>query len=210
MGLITTYVSGASLRGGVLQVVGTGGSDKITIQPIQSNRYQVQANFLPGSHRQTFVGPVSRILVMAGGGSDHVDIVGTLPAAPALIDGGDGNDELSVLRGPGVLLGGAGDDYLRGGTGADILIGGKGADKILGRTRGDLMIAGTTDFDTRHEELFLMLAQWGKMGNPGAFTATTVQNDGARTTNSMVAAEPIGSLPILGKTSFMACNRITS
>lgn len=59
------------------------------------------------------------------------------------IDGGAGNDTITIGVGSGYLLGGSGDDVLTGGDGNDVLDGGSGIDALFGGGGSDLLI-GTT------------------------------------------------------------------
>jgi len=92
-------------------------------------------------------------------GSNFDDTIVDLSDGPKTIDGGDGNDTVSI-GGPGyliggngndILTGGAGDDYLEGGDGNDILTGGAGSDilygdggfdQLSGGEGSDLLVAG--------------------------------------------------------------------
>jgi Ca2+-binding RTX toxin-like protein len=75
--------------------------------------------------------------------------------------GGTGDDILTGNSRNNVLLGNEGDDQLLGLGGRDILIGGLNFDSLDGGEGEDMLIAGFTDFDKVHEDLNLLIAEWG-------------------------------------------------
>src|SRR5262249_31155950 len=122
---------------------------------------------------------------------------GAKVAAPAVIDGGAGNDSLDA-SGAGsntVLLGGVGNDTLTGGSSNDILIGGAGADVLHGGGNDDILSAGPTAVDANLAARLKLMAEWsgaasfltrvqhlsgflaGGANDPFFLTATTVKND---------------------------------
>jgi Ca2+-binding RTX toxin-like protein len=70
---------------------------------------------------------VHSILVNAGGGHDLVEM-GRRLDIDAVINGGEGNDQ---------LIAGAGDDHVNGGPGHDQILGGRGADALNGDAGND-------------------------------------------------------------------------
>jgi Ca2+-binding RTX toxin-like protein len=81
-------------------------------------------------------------------------------SAPAILDGGGGNDLIYGGSAASVLLGGLGNDLLVGGAGRNVLIGGAGGDILLGGGSSDLLIAGTTAYDDNDDALLAILAEW--------------------------------------------------
>jgi Ca2+-binding RTX toxin-like protein len=75
--------------------------------------------------------------------------------------GGTGDDILTGNSRNNVLIGNEGDDQLLGLGGRDILIGGLNFDSLDGGDGEDILIAGFTDFDKVHEDLNLLIAEWG-------------------------------------------------
>ena len=67
-------------------------------------------------------------------------------SAPNVIDGTDGNDNLTGTDGDDIINGGAGHDTLDGGAGNDIINGGPGFDHLMGGT-GDDIINGNDGYD---------------------------------------------------------------
>ena len=62
---------------------------------------------------------------------------------PAVVNGGDGDDQIFTGEGRDSLFGGAGRDRLTGGGGSDLLSGGGGKDTLYGGTGPDRLYGGT-------------------------------------------------------------------
>ena len=108
--LETRRLLSAELNGHVLNIVGTAGNDHISVAISGSNIV-----VLEGVAPETFLASsVNRIAINAKSGNDVVRISDGV-TAPALIDGGGGNDSLRGGGGLDQLLGGAGNDTLGGG-----------------------------------------------------------------------------------------------
>lgn len=91
------------------------------------------------------LGDVTHVEVTGGGMNDLLGVRGTLGAGglTATIDGGGGDDELTLgVDGPGTLIGGPDDDVLKGGNGDDVLYGGDGDDALFGYGGDDVLIGG--------------------------------------------------------------------
>jgi Ca2+-binding RTX toxin-like protein len=142
----TALVTGARVKDGELQVVGTHGRDWVSINKVCRKYYKVRADFLPGRrHYLTFnESDVERIKILLGDGNDHAHIAGNIDVTVTM-DGGAGNDHLNAGRGPTVLIGGDGDDKLMGGRGDDQIYGGAGNDVILGGGGHDWLNGGSGD-----------------------------------------------------------------
>lgn len=79
--------------------------------------------------------------VNGGAGNDTVTILrGSLSV---VLNGGGGHDRLTGAAGIDSLYGGAGDDSLYGGGGFDLLNGGSGNDQLYGGTFNDTLLGGT-------------------------------------------------------------------
>jgi Ca2+-binding RTX toxin-like protein len=139
----TALVTGARVRDGELQVVGTRGDDQVDINEVGKKLYQVHADFVPDrGHFLTFnTADVESIKILLGDGNDHAHIGGNIPL-PVLIDGGNGNDHLKGGAGGDTLLGGPGKDHLGGGRGNDLLDGGAGNDWLNGGKGNDTLLGG--------------------------------------------------------------------
>ena len=81
---------------------------------------------------------VVRILAFGGPGHDVISAPSSVHA-PALFDGGAGNDRLDGGGGNNVLLGGDGRDILFGRQGTDTLVGGAGTDLLFGGRHATLI-----------------------------------------------------------------------
>jgi Ca2+-binding RTX toxin-like protein/6-phosphogluconolactonase (cycloisomerase 2 family) len=146
VGWTTALVTGARIKDGELQVVGTHGNDQVSINEVGKKLYKVQADFLPGRcHYVTFsASDVESLRILLGDGNDHANIAGNIDL-PVTIDGGAGNDHLNAGRGPSILIGGEGNDKLIGSRGDDQIYGGGGNDLILGGGGHDLLDGGSGD-----------------------------------------------------------------
>ncbi len=76
-----------------------------------------------------------------------------------LLDGGDGDDDLTGYRGADFLNGGAGNDILRAGNGRDILTGGDGADVFYG---GFGLNTFEDEADGQIDQLYFRSDQWAE------------------------------------------------
>jgi Ca2+-binding RTX toxin-like protein len=157
-------ITGARVKGGELQVVGTKGDDDLNINESARNFFRshrfglrrdrggvdqretmllVHADFL-SDHRNfaTFnASNVESIRILLGDGNDQAHIAGNI-ALPVFIDGGGGNDHLIAGRGPATIVGDDGNDKLIGGKGDDLLKGGAGNDLLIGGPGNDQLYGG--------------------------------------------------------------------
>jgi Ca2+-binding RTX toxin-like protein len=112
------------------QITVSGGQGVWTvgdIAPITAGTGCAQA----GPTTVTCTGDLSRVYVNTHDLDDTVLV--TVPSARQMVNGGDGNDRITVQQADaGVLWGGAGDDTLTGGRGDDYLYGELGADVMAG------------------------------------------------------------------------------
>jgi Ca2+-binding RTX toxin-like protein len=89
---------------------------------------------------------IGRVNVLGQGGDDRITIDASM-IAPAVVDGGSGNDS---------ILGGSGNDTLIGGSGKDTLRGGAGDDRLDGSHDGSRdVLQGGTGADTFIQHKFL-------------------------------------------------------
>ncbi|MBW3540296.1 MAG: hypothetical protein KY476_08500, partial [Planctomycetes bacterium] len=159
--LATAVITGAGVHGGTLQIIGTDGDDRVTVEPADADLLVVHASFLPeadGSRTFAAAG-VHSIQMLLCDGHDRATIESSIQL-PAIVDGGPGDDRLVAGGGGTVLVGGPGEDQLMGGDSRDVLIGGEGADLIQGKDGDDLLIAGVTLFDSDWTALEAILAEW--------------------------------------------------
>lgn len=117
-----------------LQIVGTSGSDNITLSQNSSGIVVTDAGYAP----QTFSGAFASIKVLGNGGNDYIAANSTV-TTNLLLYGGSGND---------TLIGGSGNDSLWGGGGSDSLVAGSGNDVIVSIGDTAASIAGGSGFDS--------------------------------------------------------------
>lgn len=102
------------------------------------------------------VAAVSDIIVNGGNGNDTLTVLG---GGNVTLDGGLGNDVLITGSGDDVVTGGAGDDHIEAGAGNDTIVTGLGNDVILaGAGRDSIEVQGNlADFDVSVKGSFLEL-----------------------------------------------------
>jgi hypothetical protein len=178
------YVTGAAVRNGILQIVGTAGDDEVTVSA-NGTQVQVMASFLGGRTRtRTFDVASMKLVEMAlMAGSDQGTVSASL-ALPALLDGGTGNDALVGGGRSSILLGGDGNDVLIGGRARDLLIGGLGSDLLDGRTGDNIIIDGTTAYDSavgrfaNDTALLAIIAEWNNPNHGPAVRKANLSGPG--------------------------------
>jgi hypothetical protein len=147
----------AQVQGGVLVVGGTLKNDVITISPLVGlGTVRVSLNGAISSYSG-----VTRIEAYGQAGNDIIRLAPTLNI-PAMLDGGDGNDQLQGGASDDILVGGGGADILIGGSGRNVLIGGTGSDIIRGGIGEDLLIGTGTTFDTDRAALESVRKEWAR------------------------------------------------
>jgi len=127
----------ASLRGGVLRVLGTDGDDAIVIERSAAQPHKLQVTVNDESPRLFRAGKVHGIRIRGYDGDDVIRLSEEVRHR-ATIFGGAGDDD---------ILAGSGKDLILGGDGDDELAGGPNRDKIFGEA-GDDVFAST---DARRE-----------------------------------------------------------
>ncbi len=127
----------AVVSSGYLVIQGTPNRDNITVamQPVMTRMgvaYSAVIS-LDGVPRYRTRSPFAVVVVNAGDGDDTVTLKGKGRwAAPALIDGGAGNDVITTTSANDTILGGEGNDRIWGNGGRDQIDGGGGIDTING------------------------------------------------------------------------------
>lgn len=125
----TVNIEGIDLVNGTLNVVGTAADDSIKI--IRDKKTGQPRLYMNGEDMGAF--DVTNGLNLVGGaGNDRIYLWPDVKA-PAIINGGDGDDNIK---------GGAGNDELHGGAGNDVIIGRSGDDQIFGEAGLDFIDAG--------------------------------------------------------------------
>ncbi|MCB1967369.1 MAG: hypothetical protein KDI64_15410, partial [Candidatus Accumulibacter sp.] len=118
-GMTSALVTGARLHDGVLEIVGTGGSDDLRIKRAGGD-IVVDAKGRNDHAARFDLDLVRSISILLGDGNDKAEIDGRV-LVPLTIDGGAGDDWLIAGGGAATLIGGAGRDALLGGSGDDDL-----------------------------------------------------------------------------------------
>jgi Ca2+-binding RTX toxin-like protein len=125
----------------ILVAGGTAGGDTIAVtQPPGGTALVVQVNGSSATYQPPAAG-FARVVVFGQAGDDSITVGGTV-TAPALLDGGAGNDSLKGGGGDDTLTGGAGNDSLVAVAGNDSLCGGEGNDTLLGGSGADTLCGG--------------------------------------------------------------------
>ena len=140
-------------QNGVLFVVGSDGTDNITIVKNDLGGFDVTMGELSANYTG------GTIVVHAGDGDDVIGVSSAV-TANVEIHGGAGNDSMSGGAGNDILVGDDGDDVLYGHTGRDLLIGGSGVDKVYGEVEDDILIGCATVHDEGPSALGQIMAIW--------------------------------------------------
>jgi hypothetical protein len=91
----TMMITGAGVHDGVLQIVGTGGNDRVTVSRAGHGRLKIQASFLHGPHSRTVsAAGVKLIDVVLGDGDDRADVA-KVSRVRTILDGGTGKNILN-------------------------------------------------------------------------------------------------------------------
>ena len=162
-----SYVAGAGLHDGVLEIYGTAGRDIIRVHR-HGSLLVVHTLLSGGSHldddadcddeengddedsdryyrlHQRFefaLDAVSSILIVVAGGNDHV-YVGHAITQPAMIDGGLGNDWLHGGGGNDTIIDLAGNNRIHAGKGDDVIHVGDGCNRIWTDGGDDVVATG--------------------------------------------------------------------
>ena len=112
------------VSGGALNVNGSPAADTMVIVADASG-----AALYDGGGFNVLVAPsaVAEVTVKGHGGDDSIGVTGGV-VTPLILDGGDGNDQITGGYGADRLLGGAGNDTIKGGAAADTALLGAGDD----------------------------------------------------------------------------------
>jgi Ca2+-binding RTX toxin-like protein len=159
----TALVTGARVKDGELQVVGTHSNDWVEMNEVGRKGYKVHADFLSDSCHYLYfnTADVECIKILLGDGNDHASIAGNIDI-PVTIDGGAGDDHLNGGHIPAILIDAPGndkaigsqvDDKICGGDGNktipsgdcgnDIIMdAGAGNDRVLGVLDDDIVVDG--------------------------------------------------------------------
>lgn len=139
-------ITGIGLNDGVLQVIGSDASEKVTIKPLGSDpdslKVRIKDKVTGDVTEEIFLSAdIASILVHTCDGDDAIMIAHTVNQ-DATLDGGDGNDLVFGGSGNDTLIGGLGNDKLLGRAGDDTILAGDGDDKAWGNHGDDMLYGG--------------------------------------------------------------------
>jgi Ca2+-binding RTX toxin-like protein len=138
---LIALVTGAGLTpDGLLGVVGTEFKDVVNVQR-KGSAIEVQGPFLGPGKVAFAIADVESIHVATCGGNDQIHVNNDV-LAPAILDGGDGDDHVRAGGGASRILGGEGADHLFGGPADDQVLGGAGNDDLSGGPGTNLLDGG--------------------------------------------------------------------
>ncbi len=138
VGTTTAVVSGVGVNGGVLQIVGTSGDDRVHVQRVNDEIDVFASHLRPRHHRFAAAG-ITAVAIWLCEGDDRANVHPSIDL-PATIVGDAGNDMLWGGSGDDDVFGGPGDDKLWGRAGDDLLDGGPGVDKLFGGSGSNTLI----------------------------------------------------------------------
>ena len=183
-----------------LEVIGSADGDSVTVSQQGNGLFKVHASFLAENFRTVPVAGIQLLEIVMLGGNDKVTVSGSVDL-PAVIDGGEGDDQLNGGNAGSILIGGGDNDKLLGGNARDILIGGTDADRLNGNSGDDILIAGRTSYDSR--------ADGDKLANDLALLKILAEWNTTRSYAERVANVLDGSGPILGGTGLKLKRGVT-
>ena len=132
----------ATVANGVLHIEGTSGKDTINVQQANQQISVKGISILVNGQAKSSISTseVTRLEVNGGDGNDVISLAPGRGQQPILISsvliGGGGNDSIS---------GGDGSDFIQGGDGADVLTGNGGNDSLTGGIGNDNLSGGNND-----------------------------------------------------------------
>ena len=140
--------STASVTNGTLTVVGTNGTDQITLALAAGDPSTLQVDFGPtGPGVQSFDrGTFTAISVLLRGGDDQFTVLqanGAFTDEVLTVHGGSGDDTITTGDGNDTIYGDAGNDTIHSGAGTDTIFGGSGDDFVNGGVGTDTAYLGS-------------------------------------------------------------------
>jgi Ca2+-binding RTX toxin-like protein len=141
------FAATITLASGTLTLNGTNADEQLTVQ-LKSGRYEATITGPSAQPITRKFAPtqVKNIVISAKGGVDLVDVTLKKFTGLVKVDGGAGNDDVTVTtNGPSNLRGRDGDDRLTAGPGKDTIYGDGGNDSMTGGAGNDLINGGDGD-----------------------------------------------------------------
>jgi Ca2+-binding RTX toxin-like protein len=103
--------------------------------------------------------PTGRLIAYGENGNDQITVDDAITLT-AILDGGEGDDDLAGGAGHDLIFGANGNDKVTGAAGNDFLIGDSGADRIVGSAGHDVLVAGSVASHLTRNDLLLIAQQW--------------------------------------------------
>ncbi|MSR73815.1 MAG: calcium-binding protein [Candidatus Pacebacteria bacterium] len=143
---LRTVLSSSSFVNNILTITGSNAKNTITVTETDS-QIVVRIDNNPQKNFLKYIPDVSiifEIKVFSLSGNDLVTVTVTDESVrgyhiDVYVDGGKGNDVLTLIIGNGTLVGGPGNDRLKAGIGGANLYGGEGNDTLIGDDGGDAL-----------------------------------------------------------------------
>jgi hypothetical protein len=138
------------VRGGLMQITGTGGDDSVTVSAVGNDVTVTNAVDVSDPGTCTVAGTTVTCPSIAALRADLLDgndtfAIDSTPgqfSVPVDLRGGAGNDSLAGGAGIDLIFGQAGNDLVSGGAGNDLLDGGDGDDVVNGGDGDDIASGG--------------------------------------------------------------------
>lgn len=128
----------ADIVGTTLSIIGTSGSDTISLTAKKNRIYVTLNGLFLGSIATS---SVTYLSIQGGQGNDTITVSSQI-ALPSTLQGGAGNDLITSGSGNDVINGDDGDDTLNGGAGIDFVFGSGGNDDLIGALGIDTLDGG--------------------------------------------------------------------
>jgi hypothetical protein len=162
---------------GVVRIGGTSGNNHILVsRTLFGSKLQVRidgdlvSGDLPLSE-------VQEIRAWGREGNDKITVL--LVNVPAMLHGGEGNDQIIGGLGSNLIFGGLGTDKLVGGIRDDLLVGGDANDTLLDAFGDDVLVGGNVSNQLTDDFFRDVLEQWNNDHSPNDRFAAALSDDGA-------------------------------
>jgi Ca2+-binding RTX toxin-like protein len=120
---------------------------------------------------------IHEIHIWGRAGNDKITVL--LLDIPALLHGGDGNDEIIGGMGSNLVFGDGGNDKLTAGVRSDLLVGGDGSDSLFDAPGNDVLLGGRLSYQLTGDFLRQMLQQWSASATQNTRFKQSVTDDNA-------------------------------
>jgi Ca2+-binding RTX toxin-like protein len=162
---------------GVVRIGGTSGNNHIMVtRTLFGSKLQVRIDgeLVSGD---TPLSEVQEVRAWGREGNDKITVL--LVNVPALLHGGEGNDQIVGGLSSNLIFGGLGTDKLVGGVRADLLVGGDANDTLLDAFGDDVLVGGNVSNQLTDDFFRHVLEQWNNDHSPNDRFAAALSDDGA-------------------------------